>query len=118
MMRASELMKHDTFVTNVAFGAETIEITFMEKREQSEAIMMARTIVMDLNTEERLIVYSELQDRLRDLIDWGIIELRNPPPQEQRQFDSSRQQVHDSMIDGESNIYDGNYLDPDEQDNI
>lgn len=78
-MRLQDYVNLTTFVTSVGFNEDTMEITFLEDREQGEEVIMARTLVLTINTEERMQLYAEIQERLCDLIEWGYVELRNPP---------------------------------------
>lgn len=78
-MKIEDLITFDTFITSVSFGDDSIEITFLEKREQSETVMMARTMIVPVDDDDSLQVYADVQDALRQLIEWGYVELRNPP---------------------------------------
>lgn len=116
-MEPSDIARYDTFATNVSFGNDTIEITFLEKAEQSPTVMMARTIVVQVDTEERYRNYSFLQDCLRDLIDSGYIELRNGSEAEdgyQEQYVSERKWIYDQMTDGGGEIEDSYFFHGDE----
>jgi hypothetical protein len=116
-MEPSDIARYDTFATNVSFGNDTIEITFLEKSEQSQTVMMARTLVIQVDNEERYRNYSFLQECLRELIDSGYIELRNGPEPEdeyQEQYVSERKWIYDQMTDGEGEIEDSYYFHGDE----
>ena len=78
-MRLQDAVNMDTIVTSVGFTEDSMEITFLENREQGEEVMMARTLVFNVNTEEKMQLFLEIQERLQDLIEWGYVELRNPP---------------------------------------
>lgn len=78
-MRLQDYVNLSTFVTSVGFNEDSMEITFLEDREQGEEVLMARTLVIGINSDERMQLYAEIQERLCDLIEWGYVELRNPP---------------------------------------
>lgn len=78
-MRLEDILNLETFVTSVGFNEDSMEVTFLEDREQGEDVMMARTLILPINSPERMQLYAEIQERLCDLIEWGYIELRNPP---------------------------------------
>lgn len=78
-MRIQDMINQTTFITSVGFSEDSMEITFFEDREQGEEVIMARTMVLSINTEERMQLYAEIQERLCDLVEWGYVELRNPP---------------------------------------
>jgi hypothetical protein len=95
-MRIQDLLNFETFITSISFSEEAIEVTFLEKREQGDTVMMARTMVCQIDNEQRAELYADLQDRMRDFIDWGYIELRNPPSE----FTDSRNWAHSRMVGG------------------
>jgi hypothetical protein len=79
-MRIEDIVSFDTFITNVSFGDDSIEIMFLEKNEQTDTVMMARTMIVPLEgNDERIQIYSDIQDALRHIIDGAYVELRNPP---------------------------------------
>lgn len=78
-MRIQDIVNFETFVTNVSFNDDSIEVTFLEKREQAEDVMMARTMVAAVKDEDGMQMYADLQGILRDFIENGYISLRNPP---------------------------------------
>jgi hypothetical protein len=94
-MRIEEVVQFDTFTTSVSFGDDSMEITFLEKREQAENIMMARTMVISFEDDETKIgIYADIQDLIRSLIDIGYVELRDPP----EQFEEPKNWVHSRMV--------------------
>jgi hypothetical protein len=101
-MRLDDVMVFDTFITACMFNEDSVEITFLEKHEQSENVMMARSMVLPINTDERAQIYAELQDRLRDLVDWGYIELRNPPKEYTEPPASGRDFAYRNMMEKKS----------------
>jgi len=79
-MRLEQVLNFDTFVTSVNFADDAVEITFLEKSDQSETVMLAKTMIIPIEeNEDRIHMYLEIQERLIDMIQWGYIELRNPP---------------------------------------
>lgn len=79
-MRLDDILSKETFVTSVVFNENSVEITYMEKEEQSETIMLAKTILVPIypDDEERVLLYAEMQDAASDLVDRAFVELRNP----------------------------------------
>jgi hypothetical protein len=97
-VRVEEVIKFDTFITSVSFSDDSIEITFLEKNEQAEDVMMARTMVIYLGDDENKIdMYADIQDSLRMLIEIGYIDLRNPP--DEYQDTDSKSWAHRRMIE-------------------
>jgi len=94
-MRIEDIVSFETFITSISFGDDSMEITFLEKREQAENIMMARTMVIMIEDDEtKLDIYADIQDRLRTMIEIGYIELRDPPDE----FEEPKNWVHSRMI--------------------
>jgi hypothetical protein len=95
-MRVEEVVQFETFITSVSFSDDSVEITFLEKREQADNIMMARTMVIYLeDDEDKIDIYADLQEKMRMLIEMGYVELRNPPDQFE---EPTRSWVHSQMV--------------------
>jgi hypothetical protein len=95
-MRVEDIIQFETFITSVSFSDDSIEVMFLEKREQSENVMMARNMVVYLeDNEDKLDIYADLQDRLRMLVEIGYVELRNPPEEFE---EPSKSWVHSKMV--------------------
>lgn len=64
------------FVNSVEFGPDGIHVSYQEKRLTSEstAVMSGITIIAD--SEKRQIVYEELQEFLRGVVDEALTDLR------------------------------------------
>lgn len=105
MTLLEEVLSEDVFITSVGFNEDSVEITFLESREQGERDMMARTMVLVLESDERIMLVAEIQERLRDLIDVGYVSLRNPP----REIKSAkgRDGIHQRMAERNSSGDDG-----------
>lgn len=98
-MRVEEVVQFETFITSVSFSDDSVEITFLEKREQSDNVMMARTMIIYLEEDdEKIGMYADLQDSLRMLIEMGYVELRNPPDEFE---EPSKSWVHSKMIENQ-----------------
>jgi hypothetical protein len=102
-MRVEDIVRFDTFITGVSFGDDSIEITFLEKREQAENIMMARTMAIYLDDQDedstKMDIYADIQDKLRMLVEIGYVELRNPP--DEFVEEPSKNWVHSKMVEGQ-----------------
>lgn len=71
----------DVDIHSVLFRPDDrVEITYAEKREQSEAIAVVRTIVIDRAKFEEDV--SDLETAAFELVDLGLEALRNPPERE------------------------------------
>lgn len=67
----------DVFITSISFDENMVIIQYAERREQSRAAAIARSIMIDAEqvTEE----VDELQEVARALVDKGVLLIRNPP---------------------------------------
>lgn len=70
----------DITVTSASFSEGMIEITYLEKREQGESVGMMRTLYIDTQKTRMFPQYMEIVDSLVDMVDAGLIALRNPEP--------------------------------------
>lgn len=77
-MNITTLLGNDTFITSVVFNDEAIEITYMEKGQQSSKVMQVNTIAfpVDANDAEKLEMIAQAQDLFRELIDRAFSERR------------------------------------------
>lgn len=67
--------------TSVALSGEgNVEITFLEKRDQTDNIGLMKTIFIDIRGAKLTSKYEELIDVITDIIDLGLLALRNPDP--------------------------------------
>jgi hypothetical protein len=74
-----DILKADVFVTSVNFSEQSIEISFLENREQGEEVAMLRNMMVSLAKSEDLQqAFRDLQEMLRDVIDEGYFMLHNP----------------------------------------
>lgn len=64
-------------IVGVQFDEGLVAITYMEKREVTEAAVIQRTMMIDPDQVEEQIALA--QDALRDLLDEGLLVLRKPP---------------------------------------
>jgi hypothetical protein len=79
-MNGSEIAIQDFFAISVAFQENYIlEIQYVEKQEQTDGVGIVRQMSINTNNEELEGIYEELQDTLRDIVDRGMVILRNPP---------------------------------------
>ena len=81
-MRINDYLNESIFITSVGFSEDSIEVTFLEDRDQAENVVLAKTMVLPIDNNERYQLYAEIQERLCDLIEWGFIDIRNPPQQD------------------------------------
>lgn len=67
----------DLVVNTVMFSAESIEISFMEKRDQSPHGGLIKTLVLEKARFADTI--AEISEMLEDLVDDGLLSIRQPP---------------------------------------
>lgn len=68
------------FVHAVEFGENEITFHYQENREVGDSVMIARTMRILLDTEEKQELYLRLQEFASYFIDASYVELRNPEP--------------------------------------
>lgn len=66
------------FVHALEFGENEITFHFQENREVGDTVMVARTMRILLDTEEKQEMYLRLQEFSCYFIDSGYVDLRNP----------------------------------------
>ena len=76
-------------INSVVFNGDQLDISFIEKRDQSPNAGLIKTLVLDRSRFLSLAV--ELEDILSDLVDAGLIAIRQPP----ETLDGSRRQRRD-----------------------
>ena len=64
-------------INSVVFNGDQLDISFIEKRDQSPNAGLIKTLVLDRSKFLSLAV--ELEDILSDLVDAGLIAIRQPP---------------------------------------
>lgn len=67
----------DVIVTGVQFGDEGIEISYFEKRDQGSKVGIFKNMVLATTGIEEQI--EEIVQSLEDIVDHGLVTLRNPP---------------------------------------
>lgn len=74
-----DIIQADVFVTSVSFSEHSIEISFLENREQSEEVAILRNMMVSLEKSDELQqAFRDLQEMLRDVVDEGYFRLHNP----------------------------------------
>lgn len=69
----------EIIIQSIAFPAEdTIEITYLEKREQTESVGLVRTIFVDCRRAKCRDDYADLIDLAEDIVDAGLLSMRSP----------------------------------------
>ncbi len=64
-------------IHSVAFGQDSVEITFSEAREQQQFAQIVRTVVFDATKIPQQI--EAAVDALLDLLNEALVLVRNPP---------------------------------------
>lgn len=67
----------EVVVTSVSFGDDTVEVTYAERREQSEQVGVLRSMLIARELVEDEV--EELLDAARAIVDRGWVAIRNPP---------------------------------------
>ncbi len=67
----------DVTITSVNFQRGIINIQYVEARETSDSVSIGRSMVIDTELVEEEV--TEVEDLLRDIVDKGLLALRNPP---------------------------------------
>jgi hypothetical protein len=88
----------DIIISGLSFGEEAVEISYFEKREQGEQAGIARTIVVDLELVDSQVY--EIIDLLNEVIDAGLLSLRNPPKKKGLDQRSFRKQLREQSSEG------------------
>lgn len=70
--------EHPIVVTSVAFADGSLEIGYLEKREQTDNVGMMRTLFVDTQRTKLSSQYNELQELLLDIVENALLALRNP----------------------------------------
>lgn len=78
MSMMQDIVEADVFVTSVQFSESSLELTFLENREQAEDVAIMRSMMLSLEKNPRLQeAFRFLQETLRDVVDEGYFSLRN-----------------------------------------
>lgn len=70
-------MTDDVVVTSITLEEDFIVLQYVERREQSSAAALARSIMIDMKEAEEEV--EELREIAATLIDKGMLLIRNPP---------------------------------------
>lgn len=74
-----DIVMADVFVTSVNFSEGSIEIAFLEHREQTDKAAILRSMMISLEDDERLQdAFRDLQALLCEIVDTGYEMIRNP----------------------------------------
>ena len=74
----ASILQADVFVSSVQFSDTSIELTFLENREQSEDVAIMRSMMLSLEKNTRLQeAFMDLQEILVGITDEGYFSLRN-----------------------------------------
>ena len=74
----ASILQADVFISSVQFSDTSIELTFLENREQSEEVAIMRSMMLSLEKNTRLQqAFLDLQEILVGVTDEGYFSLRN-----------------------------------------
>jgi len=74
-----QVFSQDVVITNVTFTMETLEISYLVNKEQTDAASMARVLEIRMDSDELIEAYLDLQDMLGRIVLEGEVIIRNPP---------------------------------------
>lgn len=78
MSMMQDIVEADVFISSVQFSESSMELTFLENREQAEEVAIMRSMMLSLERNPRLQeAFRHLQETLRDVVDEGYFSLRN-----------------------------------------
>jgi len=83
----------DLTIISLTFSENTIEVTYCEPGDQSENVMLFRSLVLNRGHFDTQV--SEILEDVVDMIDAGVVELRSP-----RKRDVSEDREGRSALDG------------------
>jgi len=67
-------------ITAVSFADGSLEITYLEKRDQGDFVGVMKTIFMDTKKANVASQHQQLLELCTDIVDAGLLALRNPEP--------------------------------------
>lgn len=65
----------DVVITSIMFNESAIEISYLEIRDQSEHAGLIKTLLLERN---KFPAVEEIHDDVVELVDSGLLEIRNP----------------------------------------
>ncbi len=68
-------------ITNIGISETNVEISYIEKREQGESVGMMRTLFVDTVKAKLYEQLCDLLDSASEIVEGGLVALRNPEPQ-------------------------------------
>jgi hypothetical protein len=78
MSMMQDIVEADVFITSVQFSEASMELTFLENREQAEDVAIMRSMMLSLEKNPRLQqAFRDLQEMLQYVVDEGYFSLRN-----------------------------------------
>lgn len=80
-------------ITGVMFGDGVINIQYVEERESTNAVMIARSMTVEM--EHIAAEVDDLAELIEQIVDKGLLMLRNPPKRIRRSFAEDVQEDFD-----------------------
>jgi hypothetical protein len=88
----TNMFMSDTIITSVVFSDETLEITIMESRDQSNAMGELRVVMIPFaQDQEKSDMVMMIQDLLREIVDRGYAERRAEQNGERKNAEMKRE---------------------------
>lgn len=66
-------------ITSVSFADGTLEVTYLEKREQGDFVGLMKTIFLDTKKADLADQHQQLLELCVEIVDGALLALRNPP---------------------------------------
>ena len=101
----NQIMAHEVFITSISFREDSLEIGFLENREQAPRAAIMKSIIVDIDIDTDIeLMYKDMQEMARSIVDMGYVEIRNPPQSYGNSSGDIRDAVRQAVV--ESNLGD------------
>jgi hypothetical protein len=74
-----QVLQANVVITGVVFTLESMEISYLVNREQTELVSISRSIEVKIGDDELASAYLELQDYICAIVEEAEVIVRNPP---------------------------------------
>jgi hypothetical protein len=79
-MNGLEFGDADVAITSVSFSPGMMEISFVERKDQSDFVSTIKTLLVDVRGARLTKIHDELVELLIDTVDAAMLVARNPEP--------------------------------------
>lgn len=74
-----QVLQANVVITGVVFTLESLEISYLVNREQTDQVSISRSIEIKIVDDELASAYLELQDFICAIVEEAEVVVRNPP---------------------------------------